>query len=131
MAAGGTTDPDGLARFPALPREDPLPPADPEGPGNFYACRQIQPLRGLSGGLLVLAESGGDLGLVHSSWDQGIETFRFDLPSEAWEGPVVAHTILDRSLFRAGETVHMKHLLRQESLGGFTAVAPEARPTVL
>jgi alpha-2-macroglobulin len=129
--AGGTTDPDGLARFPALPREDALPTCELEWPENFYDWRQIQPLRGLSGGLLVLAESGGDLGLVHSSWDQGIETFRFDLPSEAWEGPVVAHTILDRSLFRAGETVHMKHLLRQESLDGFSAVAPAERPTVL
>ena len=54
-----------------------------------------------------------------SSWDEGIEPFRFDLPSEAWDGPVVVHTVFDRSLFRAGETVHMKHLLRQESLAGF------------
>ncbi|HJW70094.1 MAG TPA: MG2 domain-containing protein, partial [Candidatus Binatia bacterium] len=129
--AGGTTDTDGLARFAALPGDDALPSCNLEWPEDFWDWRQIQPLRGLSGGLLVMAESGDDLGLVHSSWDQGIETFRFDLPSESYDGPVVAHTILDRSLFRAGETVHMKHLLRAKSLEGFSAVAPEDRPTVL
>ena len=55
----------------------------PSGREDFFDWRQIQPLRGLSGGLLVLAESGDDLGIVHSSWDQGIEPFRFDLPSES------------------------------------------------
>src|SRR5262249_24953573 len=68
MVAGGATDTDGLARFPALPRDDALPACELEWPENFYDWRQIQPPRGLSGGLLVLAESGGGLGLVHSSW---------------------------------------------------------------
>ena len=129
--AAGTTDADGLARFARLPWDDALPACDLQWPENFFDWRQIQPLRGLSGGLLVLAESGDDLGMVHSSWDQGIESFRFDLPSESYDGPVVAHTVLDRTLFRAGETVHMKHVLRQQSLDGFSAVPPEQRPTVL
>jgi uncharacterized protein YfaS (alpha-2-macroglobulin family) len=129
--AAGATDANGLARFARLPWDDALPACDLQWPEDFFDWRQIQPLRGLSGGLLVLAESGNDLGLVHSSWDQGIESFRFDLPSESFDGPVVAHTVLDRALFRAGETVHMKHLLRQQSLDGFSAVPPEHRPTVL
>jgi len=129
--AAGTTDTDGVARFARLPWDDALPACDLQWPENFFDWRQIQPLRGLSGGLLVLAESGNDLGMVHSSWDQGIESFRFDLPSESYDGPVVAHTVLDRTLFRAGETVHMKHVLRQQSLEGFSAVPPEQRPTVL
>jgi hypothetical protein len=36
--------------------------------------------------------------------------------------PEVAHTIFDRSLFRPGETVHMKHILRRRVLAGFAAV---------
>src|SRR5262249_61518668 len=74
---------------------------------------------------------GGDMGLVHWSWDEGIEPFRFGLPAEPWDGPTIAHSILDRALFRAGETVHMKHLLRQASLAGFAATPPAERPTLL
>ncbi len=129
--ASGTTDADGLARFPDLAWDEALPSCTLDFPERFFDWRQIQALRGLTGGLLVVAESGEDVGLVHSSWDQGIEPFRFDLPSDSSGGPVVAHTILDRTLFRAGETVHMQHLLRRQALAGFAAVAPAERPPVL
>src|SRR5262249_24705540 len=82
--ATATSDADGVAPFAALPWDDALPSCDLEWPENFYDYRQIQALRGLSGGLLVIAEAGADFGLVHSSWDEGIEPFRFDLPSAAW-----------------------------------------------
>ncbi len=129
--ATASTDHDGLARVPDLGAEDALPSCSLDFPERFYDWRQIQALRGLSGGLLVIAESGNDVGLVHSSWDQGIEPFRFDLPSEAFDGPQVSHTVLDRTLFRAGETVHMKHLLRQEALAGFVTVPADKRPPLL
>jgi alpha-2-macroglobulin len=129
--AAATTDANGVARFGTLPTEDALPSCDLTWPEHFFDWRQVRALRGLDRGLLVMAEHDGDLGLVHSSWDDGIEPFRFGLPSEPWDGPTVAHTILDRALFRAGETVHMKHLLRQASLQGFAAVPPAERPTQL
>jgi alpha-2-macroglobulin len=129
--ATATTDADGLARFADLESDEALPSCSLQFPEHFFDWRQIAALRGLSGGLLVMAESGNDLGLVHSSWDQGIEPFRFDLPSESFTGPVVAHTVLDRTLFRAGETVHMKHLLRRQALAGFAAAAPAERPPQL
>ncbi len=131
VLASAATDADGLARFANLAEEAALPSCSLEWPENFFDWRQIRALRGLSGGLLVVAEAGADAGLVHSSWDQGIEPFRFDLPSGSWDGPEVAHTVLDRSLFRAGETVHMKHLLRRQALAGFAAVAPAERPPLL
>jgi uncharacterized protein YfaS (alpha-2-macroglobulin family) len=40
-----------------------------------------------------------------------------------------AHTIFDRTLFRAGETVSMKHLLRTETSKGFGL--PENAPATL
>ena len=40
-----------------------------------------------------------------------------------------AHTIFDRTLFRAGETVSMKHLLRAETRQGFAL--PGSRPDTL
>ncbi|HWX09624.1 MAG TPA: MG2 domain-containing protein, partial [Gaiellaceae bacterium] len=54
------------------------------------------------------------------SWNEGIEPWRFQLPYEYGSQPVtLRRTVLDRSLLRAGETVHMKHFLRRESLEGF------------
>ena len=40
-----------------------------------------------------------------------------------------AHTIFDRTLLRAGETVSMKHVLRSETRQGFAL--PTARPDTL
>jgi hypothetical protein len=42
--------------------------------------------------------------------------------------PYVATSVLDRVLLRAGETVHMKHLYRQKTRGGFRLVNLNALP---
>lgn len=139
----GTTDTNGIARTDTLPARDtaprcrqpepPLANADDSEEEQFYSdeSSQTAALDALGEGLLVVAQTADDLSFVHSSWQRGIEPWRFSLPSERWEGPVVAHTVFDRTLFRAGDTVHMKHILRVESLAGF-AFAPEAqRPTRL
>lgn len=79
-------------------------------------------------GLLVIAEKGEDLSFVHSSWDNGIENWRFNLTSGGNYLPyhynqkndsLIAHTILDRALFRAGEMVSMKHIIRHHTMRGF------------
>ena len=80
-------------------------------------------------GLLVSARSGDDFSFVHSSWDQGIESWRFRLPTTESPEPLIAHTVLDRALFRAGETVHMKHLIRQPLPRGIGPVPASARPS--
>jgi len=84
-----------------------------------------------TGGLFVTAQTPDDLGFVHSSWDQGIEPWRWQLPSEGDEGPLTAHTVLDRALFRAGEITHMKHVLRLGTQRGLAAVPAERRPARL
>ena len=68
---------------------------------------------------------------MHSSWDDGLESWRFQLPSEDYWGPAFGHTIFDRSLFRAGETVHMKHLMRVRTMSGFSHLPLAERPTRL
>ena len=60
-----------------------------------------------------------DMAFVHSSWDEGIEPWRFQLPSESVFGSrssAIPFSI--GSLLRAGETVHMKHILRQHMMKG-------------
>ena len=55
-----------------------------------------------------------------SNWQKGIEPWRFNVPTSQEPRPDErAHTIFDRTLLRAGETVSMKHILRTETSQGF------------
>jgi uncharacterized protein YfaS (alpha-2-macroglobulin family) len=100
----GTTDRDGIARIGRLPSMNELPRC------SWNPLEQ---------GLVVTARAGKDMAFVHSSWNDGIESWRFQVPMEWNDSLVRVHTILDRTLFRAGETVHMKHVLRRHLTGGF------------
>ncbi len=105
----GKTDRDGLARIDGLPSLQ-----------DLTACSYGS----LDDGLVISARSGDDMSFVHTSWDNGIERWRFQLPTEYRPSLEIAHTIFDRTLLRPGETVHMKHILRKQVLAGF-ALVPE------
>lgn len=65
-----------------------------------------------------------DMAFVFTDWQKGIESWRFNHPTlspgEAYNRTSIrTHTVLDRNLLRAGETVSMKHFLRTETLSGF------------
>ena len=73
-------------------------------------------------GYFVSARSGDakggatDVAFVFSSWQKGIESWRFNVPTGRGAEPDLrASTVFDRSLFRAGETVSMKHFVRVET----------------
>ena len=134
----GETDGDGIARIDGLPGSEDLPrcyeqPKAAAGrPEDDYDDYSPTPaLSSLETGLLVVARTDDDLSFVHSSWNDGIEPWRFQLPTPSWRGPMAVHTIFDRTLFRAGETVHMKHILRDQTLAGFAQVPAAQRPTKL
>jgi hypothetical protein len=58
-----------------------------------------------------------DLAFTWSHWQRGIEPWRFNVPTSQDPSPDQrAHTVMDRTLLRAGETVSMKHLLRAGDL---------------
>jgi uncharacterized protein YfaS (alpha-2-macroglobulin family) len=83
--------------------------------------------------LLVLAQQGTDLSFTQSGWNQGIAPSQFGLQTgNEWTAGIY-HTVLDRALFRAGETVSMKHFLRRhESPGiGLPKGLPEDRKIVI
>jgi hypothetical protein len=111
----GQTDSEGLARI-AVPLASPR--------------QSCSVLRG-GGEWFVSARKGGDMTFVLSGWEDGIEGWRFHLPEVEQFRPLIAHTVLDRSLLRAGETVHMKHFLRKHTTTGLTLVAAGERPEKL
>ncbi len=68
--------------------------------------------------LMISARSGGDFSFALSNWNEGITPSDFNLPMGFFEAHAVGHTVLDRSLFRAGETVSMKHYWREQTASG-------------
>ncbi len=121
----GKTDASGIGRIEiALPSPSDLPECSYKV--DHYDYPQMRALHSLWGGLFVTAETSEDMTFVHSSWDEGIEPWRFQLPDETYLDPILGHTLFDRTLLRAGETVHMKHVLRQHGTKGFSMV-PQAQ----
>lgn len=101
----GKTDGDGIARVFRLPET----PADC---GRGYVWSRY------NSGYLVLATRGDDTAFVHTSWDDGIEPWRFRVTTGGGAfARTPAHTVFDRPLYRAGDTVHMKHFFRRLDRG--------------
>ncbi len=113
MLAEATTDVQGVARFADLP---------PRGDAPYCSWSEF------GDGLLVTARHGEDFSFVHSAWTDGIEGWRFQLPVEWDSALITARTVFDRPLFRAGETVHMKHFIRRRTTSGFAPVAAGELP---
>ncbi len=85
----------------------------------------------IGSGYFITAKLGSDMSFVFSSWDEGIEPWRFQLPQDYYSDPTIARTIFDRTLLRAGETVHMKHVIRQHTMSGFLVPARDKLPNLL
>ena len=80
--------------------------------------------------LFVSARTGDDLGFTASFWNRGIQPAEFNLNVGDYVGPEIAHTVFDRALFRAGETVSMKHFFRRHTLTGF-AIPEGFQPNIV
>ncbi|MEO7774108.1 MAG: MG2 domain-containing protein [Steroidobacteraceae bacterium] len=111
-AWSGETDKDGIARI----------TTSLGAPHGSSSCEYgAQPL-------MVSARTGDDFSFTLSAWANGIAPYDFDLPTGNEDSAYVAHSVLDRSLFRAGETVSMKHFLRQRVGTGFRIPDAQQRP---
>jgi len=108
----GRTDGSGLLRVPrALPARESLPPCGLDESRNEY---------------FVTARTAADFAYAFSDWGEGIAPWRFNVPTGNWQGPYVAHAVLDRSLVRGGETVSMKVFVRRQTGAGFALPPREA-----
>ena len=118
----GKTDGEGIARI-SKRLSDKLPYCSSERQEekdyDGYSDNSQEMLSGLGHGLFVFARKQDDLTFVHSSWDKGIESWRFNLPYARFKEQTIAHTVFDRTLVRAGETVQMKHFMRNHTMQGF------------
>jgi uncharacterized protein YfaS (alpha-2-macroglobulin family) len=98
----GATNADGIARI-----DEELPPSRCSGNDDYF----------------VSARSGADFTFTLSDWQRGIEPWRFNLnTSSVYSDTRLVTTVFDRTLLRAGDTVHMKHFLRRHTVGGLALV---------
>jgi uncharacterized protein YfaS (alpha-2-macroglobulin family) len=77
-----------------------------------------------AGFFFVSARLGEDYSFVRSDWNEGLEPWRFGVETWGDTDPRRIHTVFDRSLLRAGQTVSMKHIARERNSRAF--VVPEA-----
>ena len=108
------TNAQGIANLSGL---SPQPPtcndADQYTSAYFISARAAQPAGDGKGTV-------DDMAFTWSDWNRGIEPWRFNVPTSQEAQPDErAHTIFDRTLLRAGETVSMKHIFRTETSSGF------------
>ena len=78
----------------------------------------------------VTARSGKDFSFVLSNWNEGISLWRFNAFQSRWMEQDVHHAIMDRTLLRAGETVHMKLIARRKTAAGFAQTRDKLPATV-
>lgn len=109
----GTTDARGLARL-----DQPLPKDY-----DYTHCPHAPDA------LLVVARKDADTGFMLSSWNEGLQPWNFNLAGGYRADPLIAHTVTDRPLFRAGETVSMKHFVRRPTSHGMRLPAPDSLPS--
>jgi uncharacterized protein YfaS (alpha-2-macroglobulin family) len=104
--ASGRTDAHGVVALPGLSPEPPS--CHDDDAGAWFVSARARASDGVD-----------DLAFTFSDWDRGIESWRFGLPvSREAQADHRAHTVMDRTLLRAGETLGMKHLLRTETSAG-------------
>ncbi|MBC7378740.1 MAG: alpha-2-macroglobulin, partial [Burkholderiaceae bacterium] len=131
--ATGTTNAQGIASFTGIAPEGAScsgrrrAATDEEDDGSNRQAYFISARAKDAGGKNGAVE---DMAFTWSDWYRGIEPWRFNVPTSRQARPDErAHTIFDRTLLRAGETVSMKHLIRTETSKGFGL--PQAVPDTL
>lgn len=77
----------------------------------------------------VTASQGSDVAFTSSLYEDGLEPYRFDVDYAWWsEAETVAGSVFsDRGLYRTGETVHLKGILRRRTDADWEAVRDSVR----
>jgi uncharacterized protein YfaS (alpha-2-macroglobulin family) len=81
-------------------------------PPSRGSCHGSYEYEGESSDYLVTASKDADFSFTLTHWNNGIESWRFQLPWDSASADLQLHSVLDRTLLRTGETVSMLHVAR-------------------
>ena len=126
----GATDGDGLVRTPgsaALKKQgsvDDTADLDDEEGGDWDSYRSQR--------LIAIVEKDADLAIVDGNWANGIQIWNFGLPEERRGGATRIRGFIqsDRGLYRPGEEVHFKGIVREIAAGQPPRV-PRKQPVMI
>ncbi|HKE14154.1 MAG TPA: MG2 domain-containing protein [Kofleriaceae bacterium] len=128
----GTSDERGLAILPGTTRLLGQPgPGDREalegGEGEGEEMDSYRAQR-----LIALVEKGGDVAAVDGNWANGIQVWNFGVEEDRKSGATRIRGLIqsDRGIYRPGETVHFKGLVREIAMGRAPAV-PAGAPVAV
>ena len=96
-----------------------------EGEGDWDSYRSQR--------LLAIVEKGDDTAVVDGNWANGIQIWNFGFPEERRGGRVALRGFIqsDRGLYRPGESVHFKGLLREITAGRPPRVPAKRAPVAV
>ncbi|GAB5537200.1 MAG: MG2 domain-containing protein [Rubricoccaceae bacterium] len=82
--------------------------------------------------LFAIVQLGDDLAFTSSIYDDGVEPYRFDVNTDWAPEPIsyAGSVFSDRGLYKSGETVHLKGILRQKTDADWRPVTDSARVIV-
>ena len=106
----GTTGPDGTAVGPGIPVNS---VSSEEDCCNYYDQSQRP-------NFVVFAEKDGDVAYVGNNWNEGIEPWSFNVSFDREQAdPMLRGTVFsDRGVYRLGEEIHFKAILRHNTPAG-------------
>ncbi len=116
----GSTNADGLLKLPGTSTLVPAPAKAPDE-NEEYDWETARTQR-----LIAVVEKAGDLAVVDGNWSNGIQVWNFGLPQDRAGGGPHGETRVrgfiqsDRGLYRPGEAVHFKGLVREVGTKGPT-----------
>ncbi len=110
------TDSNGLARFAVLS----------QGTEDSYYYFWGSPY----GDYLVRIDEGGRQGVASTWWDSGSSPWELDVPAHAYFPGTVGYLYTDRPIYRPGETVFYKGVVRDEEDASYSIPGTDARFTV-
>lgn len=128
----GNTGADGILRVPGRSKVLPRPARD-DGEEHGYGYFGYFGYSSHAGErVIAVVETGDDMALVDGNWSDGIQAWNFGVSRERGAGDVRVRGFIqsDRGIYRPGETVHFKGLVREVAVGRPPAVPRKRRIAV-
>jgi hypothetical protein len=123
----GETDASGLLRTPGSNELLQQPGAGDTDAGENWEIDSYRSQR-----MIAVVSKGDDLAVVDGNWQNGIQTWNFGVPEDRAAGSIAIRGFIqsDRGIYRPGETVHFKGIVRAVALGRTPALPGEQQAHV-
>lgn len=91
-----------------------------------FGVPAMTPGKGFNRNYLVMLDNGGRRGIATTQWQQGAYPYQMGIPLEYFTREYVANVFTDRPIYRPGETVNFKAIVRSDDDAAYNL--PPANP---